>query len=726
MISKTKVISVDLKKIASVGSTVPSLTKPQSSSIRSSIFSLGTDPRIGSLQLSTPDFYLIELLRDQLKQLYVRLNWKMPRFDIDSGKVIGFNVYRKKISTSSNRKLTRGQFEKLTINLRKNGDFSEDRKGIYNVGRGLIPGNVLNSNTKIESGQINAGFSRNTRGFQKIAFVDFSQFIAKEKQKTVFSVDAENISVFYDDETVGFGEIFEYFISAVSAHLEETFQSDLIRVLIKDNEQISPPDVAAKQIDENSTLLKILFRKEHQIDNVVIFRKEVDSDPFFIKIKELPNVGFSSAEFLDHHTAFGKEFIYRIFTRNIHGVLSPPAEFRFISSVNLEKSRTNNIRKPEFHAIQQKNVARLVVSPNDSRVLFYKVDRRDLSVHEKKFIVPSRNTNGFGGNGWSSNQIFYNRTNLTLVQFIDDTVDGGHVYQYRLIGEDRFGNKTSCSYQTIEIIDQELLHSLVNIKISLLRESPFRVKLSWDDTNQYEKGIVPLYEIQRRQGHNTFASFPLTENKFIIDEISSIDALPFLTSKVEDTFNKIQPNNITSAKDSLSQLSISVPTLTAPTSPPISTSVFRPPAVVPFLETQVRRSFGVLDFLKENLFYFYRVKVLTRDGSTSVFSDEVKLTTFRPLSRPVNFEASVESEKVKPVVVMLFWDVEEGKSVPDHFVIQRKIDHPNDSYIVVGKAYFEYEFFDRNVSIGKNYIYRIKSVNTIGEQTEFSEVRVST
>src|SRR3990167_41440 len=684
MISKTKVISVDLKKIASVGSTVPSLTKPQSSSIRSSIFSLGTDPRIGSLQLSTPDFYLIELLRDQLKQLYVRLNWKMPRFDIDSGKVIGFNVYRKKISTSSNRKLTRGQFEKLTINLRKNGDFSEDRKGIYNVGRGLIPGNVLNSNTKIESGQINAGFSRNTRGFQKIAFVDFSQFIAKEKQKTVFSVDAENISVFYDDETVGFGEIFEYFISAVSAHLEETFQSDLIRVLIKDN------------------------------------------DPFFIKIKELPNVGFSSAEFLDHHTAFGKEFIYRIFTRNIHGVLSPPAEFRFISSVNLEKSRTNNIRKPEFHAIQQKNVARLVVSPNDSRVLFYKVDRRDLSVHEKKFIVPSRNTNGFGGNGWSSNQIFYNRTNLTLVQFIDDTVDGGHVYQYRLIGEDRFGNKTSCSYQTIEIIDQELLHSLVNIKISLLRESPFRVKLSWDDTNQYEKGIVPLYEIQRRQGHNTFASFPLTENKFIIDEISSIDALPFLTSKVEDTFNKIQPNNITSAKDSLSQLSISVPTLTAPTSPPISTSVFRPPAVVPFLETQVRRSFGVLDFLKENLFYFYRVKVLTRDGSTSVFSDEVKLTTFRPLSRPVNFEASVESEKVKPVVVMLFWDVEEGKSVPDHFVIQRKIDHPNDSYIVVGKAYFEYEFFDRNVSIGKNYIYRIKSVNTIGEQTEFSEVRVST
>ena len=43
--------------------------------IRSTIFSLGSDPRVSSIQLSTPDLFLAEILRDSLNQL---LKLKIP------------------------------------------------------------------------------------------------------------------------------------------------------------------------------------------------------------------------------------------------------------------------------------------------------------------------------------------------------------------------------------------------------------------------------------------------------------------------------------------------------------------------------------------------------------------------------------------------------------------------------------------------------------------------
>ena len=46
--------------------------------VRSTIFSVGRDPRVLSLdQISTPDLFLVEILHDQLKQLFLRINWKI-------------------------------------------------------------------------------------------------------------------------------------------------------------------------------------------------------------------------------------------------------------------------------------------------------------------------------------------------------------------------------------------------------------------------------------------------------------------------------------------------------------------------------------------------------------------------------------------------------------------------------------------------------------------------
>ena len=136
------------------------------------------------------------------------------------------------------------------------------------------------------------------------------------------------------------------------------------------------------------------------------------------------------------------------------------------------------------------------------------------------------------------------------------------------------------------------------------------------------------------------------------------------------------------------------------------------------------RSSGVLDFLKENFFYFYRIKVITPDGSFSPYSKEEKLITTQPLASPINFSVLNENEKLKPAVLKLSWDVEANKFKPDHFVVERKVDNVNDAFIPVGKAFIQNEMFDRTVVLGKSYVYRIKSVDGTGRETSFVETRI--
>ena len=144
---KTKTFSLDIVKLSEVIKKSQFEKKqPADSSVRSTIFSLGSDARVGSLQLTTPDLFLAELLKDALNQLFIRIHWKIPRFDIDSGKIIGFNVYRKKNKTFSDEKLSQNQFGKLTSNLKRNGNFSETQKGVNNVKKGKISLENLNPN----------------------------------------------------------------------------------------------------------------------------------------------------------------------------------------------------------------------------------------------------------------------------------------------------------------------------------------------------------------------------------------------------------------------------------------------------------------------------------------------------------------------------------------------------------------------------------------------------
>jgi len=95
------------------------------------------------------------------------------------------------------------------------------------------------------------------------------------------------------------------------------------------------------------------------------------------------------------------------------------------------------------------------------------------------------------------------------------------------------------------------------------------------------------------------------------------------------------------------------------------------------------------------------------------------------ISEPVNLKAEILNKKIKPTSVRLSWTIDKEKAAPDHWTIERKFDVDNDTFEVIGKSYIEPQFFDRDVEIGNSYIYRIKSIDTLGRESDFFEARLN-
>ncbi len=348
------------------------------------------------------------------------------------------------------------------------------------------------------------------------------------------------------------------------------------------------------------------------------------------------------------------------------------------------------------------------------------------------------------------------------IEFIDKTVQPNHIYQYRVVGCDVFGNKTPYAFSAVTAGSKTPLRIPKNFRFEVLRGSPFRVKILWDDDNQNQTsaeaaaaiskfaeitqrafrlseeqssvldkvllnenlntlaieedlkilnlkkeqieflekqksnilhGNDLLYKIQRRKStEKTYTDFPLTQNQFIIDEVPTKDFIPFSVSKIEDTFKFQQ-----SARNRKELTS-----------------------------GNITRAFGLPPFLQEGELYFYRVLVFNRNRQSSNYTQEISIRAQPEFSEPVNFKASIDNPRLKPLIVRLSWGIDSAKSVPDHWVIERKTDVSYDTFRVVGKAYIYTEFFDRTIQFGNTYIYRIRSVDVNGGESFAAMAKIST
>ena len=379
---------------------------------------------------------------------------------------------------------------------------------------------------------------------------------------------------------------------------------------------------------------------------------------------------------------------------------------------------------PILSAVQDQNsdFIKVNIFPNDPLVAYYEIERRDLTNKEKKFISPSKDTNNYGGVGWISNKLFVTKrteeiqnekgnsiTKLILdpIQLIDDTVDLGHIYQYRIRGYDLFGNGSSYSLCIISTQGKKSVRTPINLKKEVLRAFPLKYKISWDDDNTannlQQKNIFSgslkttdiVYKVQRRKIDQTvYESFPLTPNNFIIDEVVSSSPVDFQDQIIAGaTFSR---------EDDLEVSDVEYEE-----------------------NSKLRRSFGLPNFLFEGDTYYYRVVAINKASEESNATEEFKAIAVADLSDPIDFGVEILNTKVKPIVARLFWKVDKTKAFPDSWTIERKVDTNNEDFRQIGNSYIQLQYFDYNVPPGHTYVYRIRSYDSIGRVSKSVEARIS-
>jgi hypothetical protein len=746
---------------------------------RTHVLSLGDDPRISAkAKVSAPDLRFVEFLKDGVDNPYVELNWRIPRYDINVNEIQGFNVYRRRLSKLEVKELfprlrpfSRVGFDKVSKKIINSGKFSAERKAISQIRSSLIPDVVLNPNLSFLRGTDQArldstlgqtaphsrfnfalrqrpatglaGKFQNffqSKRFKKVAFVDYKQFIAQEKKKFVFVKEREFVDVLFKDKKVGYGEVFEYYITSVSKDSQQSPRSNVVMVKIENTLPVRRPKLIAKQISDRSVQIRVQADSRDDVERFIFYRKS-ENEISFQRMAAVPNTNDTIAV-VDETVQYLKKYTYRVFAENIFGTLSEPGEISFVSSGQrvTRASRSNNLKIPIILAVQDQNsdFVKVTISSNDPVVHFYELERRDLTIHERKFSVPRKiikeeyvnEEPSYGGTGWEEHQLFVSKARPTPsgkilkskdvlqrrssqkeIVFLDDTVMPGHIYQYRVRGYDLFMNPSSYALSMVRVTGKKSIRTPINVQSAIVRGSPLRIKLSWDDDNLAtyfseselfegtsdvdKKSTKILYKVQRRKaGEMVYESFPLTVNTFLVDEVPTLDAVDFTPEKTDDDIVEL-PN-----------LDMSGSTTT--------------------IKSELSRPFNIPNFLKENEVYYYRIAAISELGEESNYTEEFKVSTLPDLSDPIDFKVIVENTRVKPIRAKLTWGTDSTKSRADKFVIEKKFDNLYDTFQVIGEAYLYDDFFDINIELGKTYIYRIKAIDGLGRESAFFEARLTT
>ncbi len=777
----------------------------QNGKFRATTVSLGKDVRVATKPvLSPPTIIGGRLELDGLNNPYVTLTFQIDRQSVDGGSVLAFKVYRKKTRVidllSKVVKYNKADFDAMAAGTTRSGKFSADRKGQYTLDPAFQDQVSLNPNLYETQETVNAqnlGSAESMQSFFTIKAetldanfvflgdVNYDKFDAAQRLRQVYSTNDKVVTVEFSDHKVMYGAGYAYVVTSYAVNGEESAYSPAVTANVINLDGIEPPDgLTAKQVDEKTIIISCTARSKDNVRNIFLYKRETD-EVVFRSLGAFKNVN-DSFKFVDDDVSYLKTYTYRVIFQNMFGAISEPGEVTITSSAQrvIEKSRSHNMAIPILIASQDQNSdgIRLTIFPNDSKVAYYKIERRNITTGEKSFGVPYANGIEF----WTSNMFFVKKkagvsgsfsanslANNSLpaqtdfirfsepIVFVDNYVTPESFYEYRTVGYDLFGNKTSYAFSSFLASRKNKLRVPINVKAEILRQTPFRLRITWDDDNQAaltedgreaaqrylettlraaklsdeqiahleavltdpnfkantdlakelqgielrKEHITALREqlsnlekindevkfyVQRRMiGETVYRSFPLTVNKYIIDEVQTTDAIPFRAYKFDDVFT---------------YLSSSIP--------PSGSASSRPFAIPPFLLDQKK--------------YEYRVAAALSNGNdTSDYSLPISVTVQSEMSRPLGFNATVVNPGFTPAVVYLSWLLDPLKSKPDHFRIERKVNIPTDQFVVIGNSYLDLEHFDRSVQPGNRYIYRIRSVSATGVESITAEIGVS-
>lgn len=506
---------------------------------------------------------------------------------------------------------------------------------------------------------------------------DFRQIAIVSPDKLSSKQIGSSIQYSFEDTSISFGRGYMYYVTTVNTDLAESMRSAITTIVVEALRVPEMPKSLTAHVISNAACL-LMSVNDQLVEKFEIYRKEVGTEltnkskkarvisavsgftSSNVTMAPLPN-GFSylgdslnssrggGSSFNDTTIVPGKRYVYRAFSVDVFGNKSEsPAEVTLFF-----KDRGSNggdLSKPYMTAeIDSKTKKmKLTFGCMDKRVVSLFLTRKDLTIKQKIFAAPgdvSINQLGLAKTGQGSNRFQGSRiidtdrlrswnghfvnTGLEIV-FVDNTVAFDHTYQYRLEGNDRYGNKTSIEISKSVLMNRHpMIDAPINVSANVVTTDSFRpggVRVSWQDGNMsvssesmlgsqselVDMGVKNLYQVERRRtGDDKWFEFPLIAERTFVDPTALI---------------------LGDEKQS-----------------------YRPPVLV------------------ENETYTYRVKSIQSGAFVSNYSTPTSVFVGLPVLQPTNVVVASCDAKVRPFYTIINWETPAGSGEIDHWEIQKAV-----------------------------------------------------
>lgn len=589
----------------------------------------------------------------------------------------------------------------------------------------------------------------------KLMFREISHF----SPDAIFSQQVGEIyEFFFADDSVTYGGGYKYFIVTVNDQMVQSARSTVVDAVVEAMRVPARPTLVNATADQKTVTLSMIVDDQlvekfeiHRIDSSPSRKSQVIAEVIsgqagfsiapmisdiaqnnFILIGEALNSSRSGATFIDTDVSPGHPYIYRVYSVDIFGNKSE-SPFEISAYISDRQDQFVPLKAPSLLTeidAKTKRI-RITFSSNEPLIQRMRLERRDMTTGEIEFSAPGTSARTILGNGRSplknrnslqgeilSNKDpaeswtgFFQNTGAQQV-FVDSTVQFDHVYQYRIFGEDRYGNRSSYRISSALLVNRRpVINVPANFKSTLIWDATFKiqgVQLNWERGsldvsaadmlgNQSvlaDSSTRALYQVQRRmEGEEVWENFPLTSAIAMLDS-------------VEGVAGDVAPN-------------------------------FRP------------------SYPKLNQMYHYRVQAIQIGNYISNFTEPQTTFIGFNVSDPESFVLRTPSVYLRPFFVMLNWDTPTMSGIVDRWDIERcsvnnfaaakfNINSP-DSYALLTYVPFrsvyressrfsgretdssiditsfntdiisgEHYYMDTQVDFGNSYFYRIRAVDSNG------------
>lgn len=606
-------------------------------------------------------------------------------------------------------------------------------------------------NTQIQEEEMVMVSNKIFDAFQELAIVPLSRLKAT-------TIGNNLIEYEFFDKTIEFGNSYSYYITTLNDKILESTRSKIISINVEHSIPPQKPHAVTyalnnfitlsiksneKNIEKYEIYRSCLTKQENQTTtSIVVFGQsghviDVEAQTRlsngFIKVGEALDCNDGGATFIDQTSIQGRKYLYRIYSVDIFGNKSQDSK-ELLVFFNERNFRSIDLEEPTLtvEIEQTTKKIKLIINNKDERIVSFFVARKNNTLHEKTFTIPSQpSSNKLGNNNIIANNRFMDgvvnsreshwsgiistQKGQSVYEFIDKMVRIDNIYQYSVYGIDRFGNKTSTIItKPIFVSRRTKINKPVQLQATFANS---KVNISWVESNvdinplakignrsDYDDNSVKtLYQLERKdKGVSVWQKFPLTDQTSVIDEVLSL-----------------QPPQ------------------------------YRPP---------------YLELGKE---YLYRVIAFQSGGFISDYSQPVSVFVLNSVLPPINTIVKTAPEKQEPFWLAINWDTDPNSGIIDRWEIERveinnfaamKFNRSNkeinnlkyelyktvykessramstvkdqsvnqeDKLKTIASLVGQHYFIDRDVDFGNTYYYRITSIGIDNSRAEAVVVGMS-